>query len=160
GWGSEFVIRLPRAASEDAPPGGDDAGTQERAPASASLRLLVVDDNVDAANTLASLLRSAGHQVSIAYDAREALACAERESPHALLLDIGLPDIDGFELARRLRRLPQTAKATLVAVTGYGRNEDRARSKASGFDHHFVKPVDPRKLARLLDGVAREPGSA
>jgi CheY-like chemotaxis protein len=112
--------------------------------------VLVVDDNIDAAQTLQLLLEAGGHQVSVSHTALAALDMAEATSPELCLLDIGLPDITGFELARRLRALPQTARATLVAVTGYGRREDRAQADQAGFDHYFVKPVDVDALLALI----------
>jgi CheY-like chemotaxis protein len=113
----------------------------------------VVDDNVDAAAMLAMLLEASGHQVSVEHDARRALARVNDEAPQVFLLDIGLPEIDGNELARQLRNRPETAGAVLIAVTGYGQEGDRAQSLAAGFDHHLVKPVDIKALASILAGV-------
>jgi CheY-like chemotaxis protein len=111
---------------------------------------MVVDDNADAAQSLAMLLEAEGHNVCVEYTAQSALERARVEAPRALLLDIGLPGMDGYELARRLRALPQTAGALLIALTGYGQDQDRERSKAAGFDHHLVKPADTKKLSALL----------
>lgn len=111
---------------------------------------MVVDDNVDAASMLAMLLESAGHEVVTAHCAREALDQSKANPPNVFVLDIGLPDIDGIELARHLRAQPETGEAVLIALTGYGLVEDREQTTAAGFDHHLVKPVDPEKLYGIL----------
>ncbi len=154
GMGSEFILRLPRVfAAEQRQHYATDQAL--RIP-TAAFHLMVVDDNADAAKTIAMLLEILGYSVSVEYEAHSALKRARIEAPRVLLLDIGLPDMDGYELARRLRALPETARATLIALTGYGQEEDRARTKAAGFDHHFVKPVDPAQLAALLAEIGRE----
>ena len=112
--------------------------------------MLVVDDNVDAAQTLQLLLEASGHDVTIVHTAHAALEAAQRMAPQLCLLDIGLPDLNGNDLARGLRRLPASANATLVAVTGYGRREDRDASTAAGFDHYFVKPLDVDALLAVI----------
>jgi signal transduction histidine kinase/ActR/RegA family two-component response regulator len=154
GAGSEFIIRLPRAQGVAPalarPQQGDTAG-------SGALDILIVDDNADAADTLSMFLSTVGHQLRVAYEGRSALALAAEAAPDVLLLDIGLPDIDGYELAQRFRALPQTAHATLIALTGYGQHSDRERSIASGFNHHLTKPVDVAALLRLLATVADKP---
>jgi CheY-like chemotaxis protein len=114
------------------------------------LRLLVVDDNVDAATALAMLLEAAGHEVAIEKRAQAALRRAEQEMHDVYLLDIGLPGMDGIELARRLRAIPKSAHATLIAVTGYGHQYDKDTAIAAGFDYYFVKPADAAKLVNLL----------
>ncbi|MDB5840319.1 MAG: hybrid sensor histidine kinase/response regulator [Herminiimonas sp.] len=149
GMGSEFTVDLPRIQNPDeqtAPQTGK-AGEPSPFPA---LRIMIVDDNPDAAHILAMFLESQGHQVSVAYEAASALTQARTESPQVFLLDIGLPDMDGNELAEKLRALPETADSVLIALTGYGQAKDLERSKAAGFDHHIVKPADPVKLATLL----------
>ncbi len=158
GRGSEFVVRLPAgpladgvARNGDHPDGR--AGRVEATPK----RVLVVDDNEDGARLLARLLRSCGHQAELAYDGPAALAAAVAYSPDVVLLDIGLPMMDGFEVARRLRELEGPNRALLVAMTGYGREEDMRRSREAGFDHHMVKPVDPQALSEML---ARHPRMA
>ncbi|MBQ5965618.1 ATP-binding protein [Massilia sp. ZL223] len=149
GEGSRFTVGLPR----------QDAGDQVLAPqaaehgagvAAAPLRIMVVDDNVDAATMLAILLEAAGHQVTVEHRPEDALERIREARPQVCLLDIGLPGMDGHELARRLRQLPETADALLVAVTGYGQEETRAHALASGFDHYFVKPIDMAALHQLL----------
>ncbi|QYG03755.1 MULTISPECIES: PAS domain-containing protein [Massilia] len=151
GKGSEFVVYLPclAEAPEVSPPPLD---VQPRG--ARGLRVLVVDDNVDAAQMLATLLEMNGYEVSIAYDGKGALASAVQAPPDVALLDIGLPDIDGHELARRLRAMPETTQAVLVALTGYGQVEDQRRAYKAGFDHHMAKPADLAKLLELLAGVA------
>ena len=151
GKGSEFVVYLPCLA--EAP----EASTprQDVQPRGArGLRVLVVDDNVDAAQMLGTLLEMNGYEVDVAYDGRSALASALHAPPDVALLDIGLPDIDGHELARRLRAMPETTQAMLVALTGYGQEQDRQRAHNAGFDHHMAKPADLAKLLELLAGVA------
>jgi signal transduction histidine kinase len=144
--GSTFTIILPRNQQQQ-------PVAQVPSPANSpgrKLRVLVVDDNVDAAQTLQLLLEAGGHQVSVAHTALDALEMAQATSPELCLLDIGLPDISGYDLARGLRSLPATAQATLVAVTGYGRREDREQADTAGFDHYFVKPVDVDALLALI----------
>jgi CheY-like chemotaxis protein len=126
-------------------------------PAPAALRVLVVDDNRDAAASLADLLRYQGHQVTTAFDGPEALQAARDQRPAVVLLDLGMPGMSGHEVARHLRDLPEGRAATLIAVTGWGQDEDRRRSREAGFDHHLVKPVEPEALARLLGGAAVAP---
>jgi len=149
GRGSRFSVCLPllEPQTDDAAP----PRAQLHSPAQPEpLRVMVVDDNVDAAVTLSMLLESGGHRVAVKHDALRALDCARQFRPQACLLDIGLPGIDGLELARRLRALPETAEAMLVAVTGYGQARDRDQILAAGFDHHLVKPIDTGRLYALL----------
>jgi CheY-like chemotaxis protein len=152
GTGSEFVIRLPVLTG----PAEERAGPEREAPrrpdqVRPGLRLLVVDDNVDAARSLARLLtRLHGQDVRVAHDGPSALAEAEAFRPEIILLDIGLPGMDGYEVARRLRCLPEFARTFIVAMTGWGQEEDRRRSHEAGFDRHLVKPVDPEDFERLL----------
>ncbi len=148
GQGSQFSLCLPCLAAPPArqpavagAPGQVDAG---------HLRVMVVDDNTDAAQMLAALLEMQGHAVSVEYDAGGALARARVERPDVLLLDIGLPDMDGYELARRLRDQPENADATLVALTGYGQHQDREQAEQAGFDHHLVKPADLNQVNEVL----------
>ena len=113
-------------------------------------RILVADDNHDSAESLGMLLELAGHRVHLVHDGQEALDAAGELLPEILLLDIGLPRMDGFEVAARLRQDPRHDRMLLVAVTGYGTESDRYRGKAAGFDHHLVKPVDPAALHDLI----------
>ena len=110
----------------------------------------MVDDNRDLADSLALVLRLWGHQVRVAHTGPEALQAAEEDQPEVVVLDIGLPGMSGYEVARRLREQPRFRATTLAAVTGYGQEEDRRRSQEAGFDAHLVKPVDPEVLASLL----------
>jgi CheY-like chemotaxis protein len=148
GRGSRFTVTLPRVAN---PAADVAAGQHAMAPAKApALRLLIVDDNEDAGHLLGLYLESEGYRVTVVQSAHAALESARMQPPDACLLDIGLPDMDGNELARRLRQLPQTASSTLVAITGYGQEADRARTALAGFDHHLVKPVDIEALLEIL----------
>ncbi|MGZ5818696.1 MAG: ATP-binding protein [Burkholderiaceae bacterium] len=149
--GSEFIVKLPRHHkifhNEASVDNRHDASVYIK---SQSLRLLIVDDNIDAANSLAMLLEAIGHHVTVENDSQSALALAKKESFDAYLLDIGLPGMDGNELARRLRVLPRSETALLVAISGYGQQVDRERAKESSFDHYLVKPANPAKLAKVL----------
>ena len=154
GLGSRFVVRLPRSADSAGPCVSQGLADENAASRSSALRLLVVDDNSDAAVVLSLLLKALGHEVHIEHDGQRALESARQLSPEILFLDIGLPDMDGYELARRLRAAPETATATLVAVTGYGQPEDRERARQAGFDRHVVKPVYLDEIEALLDDYA------
>jgi signal transduction histidine kinase/DNA-binding response OmpR family regulator len=159
GTGSEFVARLPALPG---PPGGPDPGdgARDRPPARAP-SVLLVEDNRDGAESLASLLRMAGHQVRVTHDGPTAVEAAAEASPDVVVLDIGLPGFDGYEVARRLRDLPNTRGAVLVAMTGYGGEDDYRRSREAGFDHHLVKPVEFGALRRVLAAAgARAAGRA
>jgi CheY-like chemotaxis protein len=158
GQGSTFEVALPlmapatQAAPRAATPDTAGAAPGGRRP----LRLLVVDDNVDAAATLGMLLEACGYLVEVEHDSHRALERARQQRPDVALLDIGLPDMDGNELARRLRADAQTGAIVLVAVTGYGQEQDRRAAFEAGFDHHLVKPVDMDELAALLAGIEAE----
>ena len=149
GRGSMFTVCLPRLPEPDEHP---DRHTEHPHPDSArrSLKVMVVDDNVDAAQMLAMVLEASAHKVIMEHDSMRALARARTEAPQVCLIDIGLPGIDGNELAKRLRAEPATAGAVLIAITGYGQEHDRQKSFAAGFDHHMVKPVDLAKLTAML----------
>jgi PAS domain S-box-containing protein len=152
GKGCEFTVRLPCLGTAQA----SDTGVAQVSPVlpfSRALRLMVVDDNTDAAYMLQLLLEGSGHQVVVEHDALAALERARDERFDAFLLDIGLPRMEGRELARRLRRSDANSGAVLVAVTGYGQQGDRASALESGFDHYFVKPVDAEKLLEVLEGT-------
>jgi PAS domain S-box-containing protein len=151
GRGSEFVLRLPLAA--DAPAEGTDRPGQARP--LARRRVLVVDDNTDAAQSLADLLGLLGHDARTAHDGEAGVAAAEAFRPHLVLMDLGMPRLNGYDAARRIRAEPWGGGMVLVALTGWGQEDDRRRTAEAGFDRHLVKPVDPAALAGLLaDGVA------
>jgi signal transduction histidine kinase len=150
GQGSEFIVVLPLP---EVKPRARPA--QARRPGKHTpRRVLVVEDNIDSAESMLLLLRNVGHEVAVVNDGREAVQAALAFHPDVILLDIGLPGIDGFHLARKLRMLPQTSGARLIAVSGYGQDRDREMSKAAGFDLHLVKPVDPRRLTAAIDSAA------
>ena len=151
GQGAEFVVRLPLAVSpaEATSPAAPDSGAVRQHPV-APRRILLVDDNHDSAESLAALLGILGHEVSAAYDGRGAIAAVRRDRPDLILLDIGMPDMSGYDVARQLRADPGLNGATLIALTGYGSDEDRRKSQAAGFDGHLVKPIDFDDLERLL----------
>jgi CheY-like chemotaxis protein len=148
GQGSEFVLRLPaRLPAEKAPP----PATEPAVPfASRGLRVLVVEDNLDAAESLAALVRLWGHDVRVVHDGLAAIEAAQEQRPEVVLLDIGLPGLDGYQVARKLREEVHLDGTMLVAMTGYGQPEDRRRSREAGIHHHFVKPVEPFVLRTLL----------
>ncbi len=147
GHGSEFVVRLPVHRSAGAAPAPD-------APAAApgrSRRVLVVEDNIDAAEALRMLLELMGHLVRVVHDGPSALEQVEAFGPQVVLLDVGLPEMDGIEVATRLRALPGGDRLILVAVTGWGQDDDRQRTREAGFDEHLIKPVDTREIRRVLE---------
>jgi CheY-like chemotaxis protein len=114
-------------------------------------RILIADDNEDAAEMTKQMLELLGHTVAVAHDGLQALQIAQAAPPDVALLDIGMPGLNGYELATKLRSLPQTRRTRLIAVTGWGTTEDRDRSKAAGFDMHMTKPIDVSALSELLD---------
>jgi signal transduction histidine kinase len=148
GRGSEFELSLPLAGARGSAAPEEEALSGTARP----LRVLLVDDNADAVRSLAELLRSDGHETRFATNGARALELAAELKPEVVLLDIGMPGMDGYELARRLRAMAGGASLRLVAVTGWGRDADRERSREAGFDLHLVKPVDPAELARALAG--------
>jgi signal transduction histidine kinase len=149
GKGSRFIVCLPHLKEHTEVSDSADSPTID-ATAVKPLKVMVVDDNTDAAQMMSMLLGALGHQVVVEHSSKRALERARVERPHVFLLDIGLPDLDGNELARRLRAQPETANAILVAVTGYGQEQDRKNALSAGFDHHFVKPIDIAKVATVL----------
>jgi PAS domain S-box-containing protein len=155
GRGSEFVVRLPVAAGtpvqEPARPGEDDG----RLPAP-KRRILIVDDNHDSADSLARLLKVMGHEVGTAYDGEQAVEAAEALRPEVALLDIGMPKLNGYDACRRIREQPWGQGMFLIALTGWGQEEDRRRTEEAGFNHHVVKPVDLAVLMKLLASLPSE----
>lgn len=163
---NEFLATLGHELRDPAPIGSavdilrrpsllDPPSADSRAAVTGGLRILVVDGNHDAAESLASLLKTAGHEVWMAHDGPAALQVARAERPDAVLLDIGLPGMDGYAVARALRRSAESGRARLIALTGYGQREDREKSSTAGFDDHLVKPVDSETLRRLLADCPR-----
>ena len=146
--GSEFVVRLPVLQPPlERPPTSDGP----KAAALSGSRILVVDDNKDSADSLGMLLRLKGNEIRTAYDGIEAVDVAETFHPELVLLDIGLPKLNGYEVARRIRQQPWGQDMILVALTGWGQDEDRRRSQEAGFNFHVVKPVELAALEKLLD---------
>jgi CheY-like chemotaxis protein len=155
GRGTEFVVRLPVVVEASVP---STAEPDEPAAPKSLLRVLIVDDNRDGADSLGMMLKLMGNNAVTAYDGQEGVEMAERFRPDVVLLDIGLPKLNGYETCRRIREQPWGKNIVLIAVTGWGQDEDRRRSQEAGFDHHLVKPVDPRALMRLLAGLSDAAG--
>jgi CheY-like chemotaxis protein/two-component sensor histidine kinase len=154
GKGSEFVVRLPLSVQAlDPDPGREAEPSTLQLPCPTGYRLLVVDDNQDAANSLAMLLRLQGHEVRVAYSGMAALEMTKTYTPDAVFMDIGMPGMDGYETARRLREQPGLGKVVLAALTGWGQQEDRRRTAEAGFNHHVVKPPEPNALEMVLADV-------
>lgn len=153
GTGSEFVMRAPIVV-EDA--GGSHARSDEQRVHSSTLRILIVDDNRDAADSLAMMLSALGHDVGTVYDGEQAVHAAERVRPQVVLMDIGLPRLNGYEACRRIREQPWGAAMVLIAVTGWGQEADTRQAAEAGFDRHLVKPVDPRQLIATLDTIREQ----
>ncbi|HKQ26197.1 MAG TPA: MASE1 domain-containing protein [Burkholderiales bacterium] len=149
GKGAEFVVRLPAVPAPAAT-----VPTQKSAQASVHRRILVVDDHRDSADSLSTLLSVMGHDVRTAYDGHEAIKLAAQYRPEVVLLDIGLPGKSGYDVARELRTAHDRSQLALIAVSGYGQDEDRRRGREAGFDHHLVKPVHPEELAALIASLA------
>ena len=151
GQGSEFVVRLPIVVERTYPRPASHDG--DKAKSTSDLRILVVDDNRDAAESLAMLLKFMGNNVHTAHDGEEAVAAAGKFRPDVVLCDIGLPKLNGYQACRQMKEQAWDKKMILIAVTGWGNDDDRRRSEEAGFDHHMVKPVDPQALMKLLAGL-------
>jgi CheY-like chemotaxis protein len=158
GQGSAFVVRLPAIQAPAAAP--REPRTAPLPAACTRRRILLVEDNDDAREMLRLVLSRDGHEVLEARDGRTGTEVALRLLPDVAVIDVGLPGVDGYEVARSIRRHPDGRRMQLVALTGYGQPEDRRRAVDAGFDHHFVKPVDPLRLAAVLGGQALEAGEA
>jgi CheY-like chemotaxis protein len=159
GQGAEFILRLP--CDQEPPALADGPGASR--PAESSLRVLVVEDNRDSAEALRMLLEICGYEVAVAFSGTDGVEMAQTARPDVVLCDIGLPGMDGFAVAELLRRNPETAAVRLIAVTGYGQEEDRQRALEAGFDVHLVKPVEPGRLLEHLvcaSGFRQPPGEA
>lgn len=151
GSGSEFIITLPVLVDVPGTP-----STHENialASFKSSLRVLIVDDNLDGAQSLAMMLKMMGNDTRVAHDGQAGVEAAERFRPQVILLDIGLPKLNGYEACRRIRNQPWGNDIVLVAITGWGQDDDRCRSQEAGFDHHLVKPANLPALTKLLAEV-------
>ena len=161
GRGSRFIVTLPASASDipDATP--HSTGRDAPADAHQPLQVLVVDDNRDAADTLQSLFQLEGYAAKVAYGGAQALAAVDMAWPQLIVMDLGMPDMDGYEAARQIRQRAQGREVLLIALTGWGQGEARARTEQAGFDHHLTKPVDVDAIAALLHAhLARRAGAA
>lgn len=156
GLGAEFIVRLPLWAIEETPPASPQEPFDPLADRSgAPKRVLIVDDNADAAEAVTMLLSAAGHEVRVAYDGLDGLEAGERFAPDVVLLDLGMPRLNGVDAAQRIRRSAWGRSARLIALTGWGQDRDRARTSAAGFDLHLVKPVADGELLRAVSGSPR-----
>jgi PAS domain S-box-containing protein len=156
GRGSEFTVRMPCRVRSGGTSTAAAPGSWNLSPAAVSLRIVIADDNRDAAESLAMLLQMDGHQVSVAHDGAEALGVVTAVRPHVAVLDIGMPGMNGYEVAQRIRTGLHAAPIVLVALTGWGQAQDLERAKAAGFDHHLVKPAEPDAVRSLLKTIGSE----
>jgi CheY-like chemotaxis protein len=150
--GSEFVVRLPLVPG---PEGYNAIPSEVHNLPGARCKIVVADDNKDAVDSLAMMLRALGHEVRTAKDGQEAIEATATFRPDVVLLDIGMPKLNGYEAARRIREEPWGKQVTLIALTGWGQDEYRQRSREAGFDHHLVKPPDSSELLEILSAVSR-----
>ncbi len=148
GQGSRFTVHLPGGAQ--APSAAPSQRMTLNGNAVTSKRILLADDNRDAAESLAIILRLEGHEVELAHDGAAALRAFEATRPHVALLDIGMPETNGYEVARQIRAVPDGKDVLLIAITGWAQDSDKASSRAAGFDHHLTKPIEPESLIELL----------
>jgi CheY-like chemotaxis protein len=148
GRGAEFRVRLP--VESVASSTGDSGKPEEPAALESALRILIVDDNRDSAESLAMMLHMLGHEIRVAHDGKQGADAAEDFRPAVVLLDIGLPSMNGYEVCRHIRSQPWGSEMIVVALTGWGQEEDRRKSSEAGFDHHIVKPINPRELMTIL----------
>jgi CheY-like chemotaxis protein/two-component sensor histidine kinase len=148
--GSDFIVRLPIVDLPSVPQGQEPEGIADKSQAEPRRRILVVDDNADTANSLAMVLRRMGHDILTAHDGLEAVHAAAAFRPEVILLDIGLPKMNGYDVAKQIRQQPWDKKVAIIAVSGWGQEEDKRRALEAGFDHHLTKPVEPAALGRLL----------
>jgi CheY-like chemotaxis protein/nitrogen-specific signal transduction histidine kinase len=150
GQGSEFVVTLPSSALVEGPPTAAHAELQSSRP---PRRVVIADDNRDAAEMLSMVLNLSGHDVHIAYSGTEALDLIGRIKPDVAILDIGMPEMDGYQLAKKIREQPENRSIILIALTGWGQATDKHRAEEAGFDHHCTKPVDPNDLEQYFYGT-------
>lgn len=153
--GSEFIVRLPMMSRAESALPVASPDTAKKVPL-VKRRILIIEDNVDSAKTTQTLLEILGHKVQVAFDGQSGIKMARTFKPEIVFLDIGLPVMDGYEVTRHLRELPETKNALLIALSGYGQAEDRRKSKAAGIDHHLVKPADTDKLQALINNGPRQ----
>ena len=158
GRGSEFIVTLPAVAAPTSSNRANETPDSPQAVRDGKCRVLVAEDNADAAESLVRLLRLKGHDVQAAYDGRQAIAEAEKFKPTIALLDIGLPDLTGYDVARHVRSQDWGKEMVLVALTGWGQEEDKRRTREAGFDQHIVKPVDPMLLLKMLESYQKRDG--
>jgi CheY-like chemotaxis protein len=158
GLGSEFIVYLPRSVIVESGKGAEHGEVNGISGVTKRRNILIADDNRDGAETMSMLLKHAGHQVHVAHSGTQALEMARRIRPQVIVLDIGMPDISGYEVAERIRVEAWGNDVMLIAVTGWGQQDDKRRAHAAGFDHHMTKPIDPLGLAKLIDEVT--PGDA
>jgi CheY-like chemotaxis protein len=151
GMGCEFVVRLPVVIEASEPQSSD--VDDEPTAAESLLSILIVDDNRDIADSLSELLKMMGHDTRTAYDGQQGVDMAGEYRPDVILLDIGLPKLNGYEACRLIRQQPWGKGVAMIALTGWGQDKDRHRSEEAGFDHHLVKPVDPRSLMQVVAGL-------
>jgi CheY-like chemotaxis protein len=152
--GSEFIVRLPLVDAECS--AEEDSVPHQASLATGHCRVLVADDNRGLVQTLALLLQAKGHDVHVTFDGAEAVAAFESYQPHLVLLDIGMPKLNGYETARQIRRHPQGKRIILVAMTGWGQDEDKRQAYEAGFDHHLTKPVATADLDEILACVCTD----
>ena len=155
GTGSEFVVELPAADATAFVPAEDERPAKLEPDDSATEKILIVEDNRDQADSLGKLLRLLGHEVRLSYDGEEAVGAAMDFRPDVVLLDLGLPGMNGYEVAQRIVENPKLKKPLLIAQTGWGQEQDRERTRQAGFDYHLVKPVDVAKVQEILAHARR-----
>ena len=148
--GSEFTVRLPAMPVDQRVAAGRRAAERYTASSPGEFAILIVDDNRDATDSMAMLLAMEGYDVRVAYDGPQALDAVRTARPDVILLDLGLPGMDGFQVAQRVRSDPHNSSIVIVAVSGYGQEEHRSRSTQAGCDHHLVKPIEPAVVSELL----------
>lgn len=152
GKGCEFLVRIPTLSEQVVPM--KELQSVEEPSMITSLRILIVDDNRDSVTTLSMLLRRLGHQTFMAFDGEEAIAAARKFKPEVVLLDIGLPKLNGYEVCRWIRAQSENERVVIIAQTGWGQEETRIKTSDAGFDYHMVKPLDPNTLQKILAKLA------
>jgi len=159
GRGSRFVVRLPESGAPLVASPGHHVAQNSRS-GHAGMKILIADDNKDAADSIGMLLRMNGHDVRVVYNGLDAVATANSMQPDAIVLDIGMPKLNGFDVARQIRRQAWAGRAVLVALSGWGQPDDRLRSQQAGFDQHLIKPVEPDALESILQTLGGRRGDS